>query len=161
MRLSLSSFFISQSVFLSFRLKNIWCKYVVKRNWYIIAIESFKLFCTFFLSFHLFVFPSFCLFVFLSSCLSVILGHHRSTQINKSWEVVFDARCGIDGLDWDGLVIIGRRYSKSTFSANKQIGNDDQEDIHNNRSDNDDDQIDDDDERRQPPFSRWWSYCWP
>ena len=55
-------------------------------------------------------------------------------------------------MGWDGF-IIGRRYFKSTFGANKQIGNDDHEDVHNNHSDNDDDQIDDYDDRRQPPFS--------
>ena len=79
MRLSLSSFFISQSVFLSFvllsfRLKNIRCEYLVKRNRYIIAIDPsnisvFSSFCLFiFLSFPIFIFLSFRLFVYLSFC---------------------------------------------------------------------------------------------
>ena len=99
------------------RMKSECNQNVAERNWYIIrigwyAIESFTLFCLFiFLSFHIFVFSYFYFSVFSSLCLFVFL----------TLMVVFNALCG-DGIGlvvW--MVIIGPRYSKSTFGANNYL----------------------------------------
>ena len=54
--------------------------------------------------------------------LVVVGGHWRSTQINFK-PVYFIQSYMSDGLDWvglDGMVITGRRQSKSTFGANEK-----------------------------------------
>ena len=80
---------VSLSVSLSFRLKNIWYQYVVKRNWYIIRIVPICdwVFRTF-LYFHFSVFLYFYLSVFLSSCLSVNLGHLGSSDVDSDQSVL-------------------------------------------------------------------------
>ena len=41
-----------------------------------------------------------------------LLGHKKTS--------IFTSLIGMDGIDWDGMVIIGQSSSKSTFGANKQ-----------------------------------------
>ena len=54
----------------------------------------------------------------LSKCSQIIFVHWRSTQINLRPVKVFkDALWRTDGMT--GMVIMGHRYSKSTFGANK------------------------------------------
>ena len=51
---------------------------------------------------------------------SVILGHFKSLEVDsdiQSFEVVLNAIGGWDWIGLDGMVFIGRRYSKSTFGA--------------------------------------------
>ena len=43
------------------------------------------------------------------------------TNTFSSWEVVFNAICGLDGIGMELMVIIGHRSSKSTLGANKRF----------------------------------------
>ena len=53
--------------------------------------------------------------------LEVTGGHWRSTLINPRPVLMIKEALWMDGWDWDGMVIIGDRCSKSTFGDNKKL----------------------------------------